>query len=238
MIKLFGFGPEFGVLDPSPFVIKIDIFMRMAGIQFEAVSGFGNIKNSPKGKLPYIDDGGRIVADSFFIQKYLEETYKVSLDAHLSEEQKATAHLIIKCLEGDFYWCMVRSRWLHEESWAMVKEAFFGSMPFPLKTLVPPIARRSVKKALLAQGMGKHSDEEMKEIAKDTLESLSVLLSDKECFFGAQPTTLDVTAYAFLAEFILSDFKNPLTELAKSYDNLVAYCERINAKYYGADSMG
>lgn len=59
MIKLYGFGKRFGVVDGSPFVVKVDLYMRMASIEFEVESDFNAIKKSPKGKLPFIEDGRR-----------------------------------------------------------------------------------------------------------------------------------------------------------------------------------
>ena len=61
MITLYGFGPAFGLPDPSPFVIKVEVLLKMAGLEFRTdANGF---RKAPKRKLPYIDDGGTIVAE-------------------------------------------------------------------------------------------------------------------------------------------------------------------------------
>jgi len=66
MITLYGFGPAFGLPDPSPFVTKAEVLLKMAGLEFRTdANGF---RKAPKRKLPYIDDGGTIVADSTFIR--------------------------------------------------------------------------------------------------------------------------------------------------------------------------
>ncbi len=232
MIKLFGFGSIFGIADPSPFVLKIDAYMRMAGIEFESFSDFSNLNKAPKGKLPYIDDSGLIVADSFFILAHLHKKYGAVLDESLSDEQKATSSLIIKSLDENFYWCIVYSRWLRDDTWPVVKEAFFSTMPFLIKQIVPLIARKGVKSAFVKHGMGKHNDEEIMQIAASTLENLSTLLANKTYFFGESASTLDAAAYAFLSQVTISTIDNPLGRLARKYGNLVAYCERIKQKYY------
>lgn len=236
MIKLFSFGPSFGVADPSPFVLKVDAYMRMCGIDFESVSSFGNLQRAPKGKLPYMEDDGEVIADSFFIMKHLKEKYGNSLDSDLSEEQKAVSQLITKSLDESLYWCLVYSRWLSEDTWPIVKETFFGGMPFPLKHIVPLIARRGVQSAFMKQGMGRHSHTEIMDIAETMLASLSTILAEKPYFFGDKPSTLDAVAYAFLAQLTISDLSNPLNERARGFTNLVSYCERIRQKYYEADS--
>lgn len=232
MIKLYGFGPQFGVADPSPFVLKIDAYLRMTGIEFETSPDFENLRKAPKGKLPFIEDGSETVCDSFFIIEYLRNKYHPSLDEWLSDEQRGIANLVIKSLDENFYWCIVYDRWISEDNWAVVKKAFFGGMPFPLKHIVPFIIRRNVKKALYTQGLGRHNEAEIKAISEHTLESLSMLLGGKPYFFGEQPCTLDAVAYGFLAQLTLTDFESPMDELAKKFENLVRFCERVQERYY------
>jgi glutathione S-transferase len=232
MIKLYGFGRCLGLADPSPFVLKVMTYMRMAGIEYKPLSSSSNLSRAPKGKLPYIDDEGEVVADSFFIVKFLKRKYGVDLDAHLSPEQAAISHLITKSLDENLYWCIIYSRWLDEETWLEVKQRFFGSMPFPLRIIVPFVVRRGVRSAFLRHGMGRHSDEEILEIAKESLESLSQLLGDKRYFFGDNPSGLDASVYGFVAQLVLVDLDNPMNRLAKSYGNLVEFCNRLDSQYY------
>ena len=125
MITLFSFGPQFGLIDPSPFVLKVDAYLRMTNIPFTSSPSFGNLQRSPKGKLPYIEDNGQLIADSFFILQYLKNQYNISLDEHLSTEQKALAHLVTKSIDENLYWCIVHSRWVRDDTWPTVKQAFF-----------------------------------------------------------------------------------------------------------------
>ena len=79
MIKLYGFGPAFGVLDASPFVVKVDLFLRMAGIEYQSFNDFNHIKQSPKNKLPFIVDGSEKIGDSHFILQFLTDKYQVHI---------------------------------------------------------------------------------------------------------------------------------------------------------------
>jgi len=66
MITLYSFGPGFGLPDPSPFVTKAEVLLKMAELPYRTdTTGF---KKAPKGKLPYIDDEGKMIADSTFIR--------------------------------------------------------------------------------------------------------------------------------------------------------------------------
>ncbi len=61
MITLYTFGPAFGLPDPSPFVMKAMMLLKLAGLDY--VEKRADVRRAPKGKLPYIDDDGTIVAD-------------------------------------------------------------------------------------------------------------------------------------------------------------------------------
>lgn len=232
MIKLYGFGNAFGVLDASPFVVKVDLFMKMAGIESEYIGDVNAIKKSPKSKLPYIDDNGEKVGDSAFILKYLTEKYHVKLDEHLTPEQKAQSVLYSNALDESLYWSLVYSRWVKEDTWPLVNEMFFGNMPAPLKWFLPNIIRKDVVKTLKRQGFGRHSEAELMVKADEQFSALSELLGEKQYFFGEQPSSFDADAYSALCEFISVDFFNSFNQQAKKYDNLVRYCQRIEAKYY------
>ena len=63
MITLYTFGPAFGLPDPSPFVMKAEVLLKMAKLPYrtEKVSNPGK---APKGKIPYIDDVGSEIRPS------------------------------------------------------------------------------------------------------------------------------------------------------------------------------
>ena len=232
MIKLYGFGKNLGLIDASPFVAKVHTFLKMANLQYETVSNPRNIGKSPKGKLPFIEDGDKTVGDSQLIIEYLTEKYAVDLDSHLSEQEKANAYLLGKSLDENLYWCLVWSRWQHEGTWQTVKNVFFKGLPFPISYIVPKILRKKVMKSLYAQGISRHSEQEIVEIAGHTFQALADLLADKPYFFGDKVSTFDATAYAFISSFNQATLENDINSKAKSFDNLQAYTDRIKQQYF------
>lgn len=89
MITLYAFGPMWGLPDPSPFVMKTGVQLKLAGLPF--VTERGGPATAPKGKLPFILDDGELVADSTFIRDHLERKYGLDLDADLTAVQRAQA---------------------------------------------------------------------------------------------------------------------------------------------------
>lgn len=233
MIKLYGFGSNFGLVDASPFVLKTDLYLRMTGVDYQMVYDFNMVRNAPKGKLPVIDDDGDLIPDSSFIIKHLKEKHNVDLDSHLSDEERGMAFLVTKSLEEHLYWCLLHSRWVRDESWTRLAPVLFGALPLPLRLLVPKVVRRSVIKACDGQGLGRHSEEEVMQIADESLSSLSKVLGDKPYFLGDKPSSLDAAAFGLLAQFMIANFDTPMADMAKTHSNLLGYCQRIHAEYYG-----
>src|SRR5438067_6975066 len=101
MITLFTFGPAFGLPDPSPFVTKAEVSLKMAGLPYRTDTT--GLSRAPKGKLPYIDDDGQRVADSTFIRLHIEKKYGFDFDRGLTAKQGATAWAFEKMVEEQLY---------------------------------------------------------------------------------------------------------------------------------------
>ena len=233
MIKVYQFAPAFGLPNASPFCMKLENYLRMSAIPFEiSPPAMSDFNKAPKGKMPYINDNGKMVADSFFIIEYLTATYGDKLDGWLNAEQKATSVAFQRLMEENLYWTVVHSRWAEPEGWALTKAAFFADMPAPLKWFVPALGRRGLLKAMHGHGMGRHSAEEIYAIGKRDVTALAEFLGGKTYFMGDQPCSLDATAYAFLANLVWSPVESPLTQHASQYPQLQTYCERMRKQYY------
>jgi len=236
MISLYSFGSSFGVMDPSPFVVKVDAFLRMAELPYEVKSGAHYLKKSPKGKLPFISIKQQaenlVIADSQNIIEHLTQSHSVTLDNFLSAEQQAQAYLLTKSLDENLYWCLVYSRWILEDTWPLANKAFFGKMPAPLRWFVPNLIRKSVRKNLHGQGTGRHSKAEILAIADKSFSALSKLLGEKDYFYGEQPCSFDATAYSILCQFISANCNNEFNDKARSYPNLLNFCQRIEQTLY------
>ncbi len=232
MIKLYTFGPAFGLIDPSPFVAKVHLFMTLNKIAFETESDARLLAKAPKKKFPVINDDGKIIADSSFILKHLSEKYKIDMDASLNDTQRATAYHIGKSLEENLYWCLVHSRWMNDDTWPIIKQQFFNDLPFPLNKIVPAVVRNGTRKRINGHGMGAHTDDEINAIANESFASVSTLLGNKAYLFGDTISTLDLIIFAQIGAFTLSIIDNKAARIAKEYDNLVGLTQRIQHAYY------
>lgn len=231
-MKLYGFGPALNVTDPSPFVLKIMLILKVAGLDFELVNGTQFLRTAPKGKLPYLEHNDETIGDSFFIEKYLNEQFDVDLDNHLTSKQKAVSELMRATLEERFYWCIVYFRWQYEGNWPTIKQTFFGNMPFPANVLVPKVARKNTLQQIHAQGLGRQSEAEIVTIADTLLHSFSDVLGSKAYVFGNAISRTDICLYAHLVQILRPEnLPSPLVQVTKKYQSLVDFCDRINETY-------
>ena len=231
VIKLIQFSPAFGLPNASPFCMKMETYLRMAALPFELVNR-GDVMKAPKRKLPYIDDGGTIVADTSFVIDYLKRRYGDPLDATLSALERAVAAAFQRLIEENLYWAVVHTRWAENAGWAKTREAFFGAMPVPLRWFVPALARRGILAEMRGHGMGRHSAAEIHAIGCRDVTAIADFLADQPYMLGAQPTSLDATAHAFLANLLWAPVDSPIQRHAQTRPTLEAYCQRMKKRYF------
>ncbi|MGP0089542.1 MAG: glutathione S-transferase family protein [Xanthobacteraceae bacterium] len=230
MITLYTFGPGFGLPDPSPFVMKAEVLLKMAGLPYRAdTTGF---RKAPKGKLPYIDDDGERIADSTFIRWHLEKKYRADFDRGLSAADRAVAWAFEKMAEDHLYWTIVEARWIDEANFAKGPIQFFRSVPAPMRPLVIAMVRRGVRKSLHAHGIGRHSSSQIVQLGTRSINAIADFLSDKPYFMGATASGVDASIFAFAAAALCRQFDTPLRTAAERHDNLQRYVSRMMMAYY------
>lgn len=230
MITLYGFGPAFGLPDPSPFVMKTDVQLKMSGLPYRCERG--GPRGGPKGKVPYVEDGGVRIGDSTFIRDYIEEAYGIDLDRALSSDEKARAWAIERMLEDHLYFALIHARWLDDTNFSKGPAHFFDALPEDTREQARNAAREGVRANLYFQGLGRHSDDEIVDLGVRTLRALSTILGRSAFLFGNEPSSADATAFGMVAGVLTPFFTTKLRERALKLGNLVEYNERMMARYY------
>lgn len=234
-LTLFTYGSSWEVPDISPFCTKLHTYLRMAEVPYER--GVGNPQQAPKGKLPYIKYNDELYADTHFIIKFLEKELSLSFGSDLTPEQKAISTAFQGMLEESFYFTAVYSRWVPTEAWKLYGPVLKGVLreagaPGFLTHLIVPMIRRGVRKMLMAQGMGRHTKQEVVAIATPQLDSISHYLGSKTFFFGNKPSPIDATVFAMLSAFRGSPIASPIKTHLESLPNLCQYHDHILQTYY------
>lgn len=230
MITLYSFGPMFGLPDASPFVTKAEVLLKMSGLPFTTdLKGFNK---APKGKLPYIRDKGRLIADSTLIRLHLENEHSIDFDKGLSPRHRGVAWAMEKLCEDHLYWIVLNDRWLDATNFEKGPARFFDGVPAPVRSLVKRLVRSKLRKALHAQGTGRHSLDEMNQLGERAVQALATTLGDQPYLMGHARCGADATVFAFMMGLLCPHFESPLRTTSERHENLVAYCERMKRELY------
>lgn len=234
-IQLYGYV-EFGELpDVSPFVVKLENYLRLAKVPYE--KRLGDVRKAPRKKLPYIVHAGQTVPDSQRIIEHLAAKGVCDLDDWLDDKQRAELFALRSMVETDLYFSVIlHFRWQLDAGWSQ----YGSSIGAVLRQsgvpafLVGPILR-SVRKATIAQalghGAGRRDTEENLAHARAmfrTLESF-VQRSEGPWWFGAKPSSADAILHAFVAGTIVPKLGLPIEKLADPHPRLRAWFEHVHA---------
>jgi glutathione S-transferase len=230
MIILAGGGAMWGLPEISPFVTKTEIHLKMAGLKYTKRQAMP--EESPKGQIPFIDDGGKLIGDSSFIRCHLEREYQVDLDEGLTPYGRATAMAIEMMVEHELAPAVGYFRWLTPENFERGPGMWFNDMPEVQREQMKRGLQEEVRKVMKARGIARHSDEEIVGLGVRSLRALEVFLGKKPFLMGDEPCGADAFVFATLAGAMTPFFPSPLRDEAIQFPTLVAYVQRMFDKFY------
>lgn len=228
-VTLYQFGGAFGLVSLSPFCTKLEAYLRLAGIDYQSKPG--DPRRAPKGKLPYARIGDELVGDSSLIVARLRAAFGDPLDGALEATQRAVGHLAQRTAEEHLYWGLLHVRWDDDRSWqGGFRDALAGLLPPLVRGFMPALLRRGVRQSLQAQGLGRHSAEEITAACAKDLDAFASLLDGRDFLLGDAPTSYDCPVYAMVEHLRVTPSDHPLRRALAERPSLGAYCERMNAR--------
>ena len=186
---------------------------------------------APKKKIPYVIIDGQEMGDSTLVIEHLAKTRGIDLDEGLSEKDKALDQAIWAMVDERTYWYGVYDRWLGA-GWPVISEAFFGATPSLLRPVFRAFAARAVKKQLWEQGTGRHSADEILEMAKRDIAALAAIVGYGPYVHGGKIRTIDTAVFLIIVNLTHVTVNTPMTQAARAHANLVAYAQRIFDQYF------
>jgi len=218
--------------------MEIETWLRMAKLPYQnVVATVQNFSLAPKGKIPFIEYKGKLVGDSNLIIEMFKKQEGIDLDASLSASERAISHAFRRMIKENIYWAGIHIRYDIPENWQGFREVL-GSTLFT-DPVTPeqwqPVAE-GIRKTMLArmsgQGIGVHNSEEIDQIITADLQSLSDFLADKPFFMGEEPTTLDVTAYSHIGNFLKPPYASPIVDYLRQLPNLCQHYDRMINRFF------
>lgn len=227
MIVLHQFAPSFGLVNVSPFCLKLESWLRLAGLPYRVEQVY-DLAAAPKGKAPFIDDGDRRIGDSGLIIAHLRQTRGIDPDSRLTPAQRGYARAIEAMLEDRLYFAALHDRWMEPTHWPIVRDGLLAGLPDEIAEAV----RGDQRARLIGHGIGMHEPAEIYAIADADLAALADALGGQPFLFGERPVGVDCTAFASVHGIIGPSFEGPLRQSALRHANLVAYEARMRARLF------
>jgi glutathione S-transferase len=230
MLKLLTFRGGFDEPSLSPFCLKAMILLDLAGQPWQPEWTDMPPKES-YGKLPALRTPDGLIADSGFIQNWLEKQ-GADLFPGLGPRQRAQAHAIIRMVEENLRLGLAHERWLRDDNWARLQKDVFGGMPAPLRLVIPGRIRKGIRIWLTKAGMARFSEADRLRNLSADLDALDMLLGDDPWFFGTRPTALDAAVLPMLSGLDTLPSDSGLRRAIRERERLMAYIHRGRAQLY------
>ncbi|KAL4423129.1 hypothetical protein ABPG77_004812 [Micractinium sp. CCAP 211/92] len=231
-------SPGRPVCSNSSFVTKVEAFLRFGGVrEYPKMVAYPDA--SPKAQLPFIERGGQRIGDSHFILKHLVSSGTISAEVEFPPGARArtTALAVARMCDTDLAAAVVYYRFVDDEGWARCKHELLGAFRLPpgVGWLVGRVVRKQSLRRVVEQGFGRHSASDRLALVAHELSALSTLLGDRTFLFGRVPYAVDASAFGVLDQMAARELNPDLTDLLERHANLVAYRERIRARFFGRD---
>lgn len=232
MIEFFKFPSQFGMRDASPFVLKLETYLRLAGIEYSTTEE-ADPRKAPKGKMPFIKDGDKTIADSSLCIVYLKDKYGDPLRKGFTPEQHGIGHAVKTMIEERTYWVLVNHRWMDEDNQIVIRDAWFGMIPAFIRGFIFGKIIKGMKRDMHGHGIGRHSVAEINAFGLADVKAVENVLGDKAYLLGDKPSEYDASVYGLLANFMSKPFPFSVSEYIENSKTLTAYIARVEKKAFG-----
>lgn len=189
----------------SPFCGKVRRILRFKGLPFEVVDYNGIRARQARrltapGKLPVLEDGGEMIADSTAIAAHLERRHPEPSLWPNTEADRHLAHFFEDWADESLYWFEVYFRFSDPESAERAVEFLCQGRPAWEKRVLRIAASRMYKRKLDAQGLGRYPRAEVERRFFAHLDHLEGRLAKRHHLAGPTASIADLAVASQIAE--------------------------------------
>jgi glutathione S-transferase len=229
-LTVHGGWAAFGVPDFSPACLKLKTYLRMTDVAYK--TKLGDPRKAPTKKIPYITQDDVARGDSGLILEYLKKKHGDPLDGQLTPAQHALGHLVRRTCEESLYWPVLYTRWADDRAFAELAPQFKSIVPPVIGGLIVGMIRKDTLRQAWAQGVARHTAENVHAHGKADVDALAAILGDKPYLLGDTPTSYDAALFGSMANVLAFPGDSPISKHAHGKANLVAYVDRITRRYW------
>jgi glutathione S-transferase len=214
----------------SPFVLQVSRALKLAKLPFEHrhVSIFKVKELNPKRQLPVLLVGDEKVADTTAILHRIEQLAPGSMTGGLDARGIAEAWLWEEFADTALYGHVLATRWADDRGWPVPRQAFFGSIPAPIRGLIASAVRKKTMTALVGRDFTRGGIEACHARLYRVLDDLDARAPDAGFWLGPRACAADLGLFAHLHSLRLPMVAYQAQEIAKR-TRLNRYLDRVDA---------
>ncbi|OXA55142.1 failed axon connections homolog [Folsomia candida] len=215
----------------SPFVVKLETWMRMAKIPYETDLTLADA-HGPKGRFPWISLNGQHLGDSHLIIDFLKKKFNIQLGDEYSKEQLAIGATIRIMMDDHFFWGIALYRYVYG-SFSSLRQVMGKFVPAWRTWLLRLYMGTQFSTRSKGHGIGLHSWKEIEQLTLQDLKLLSELLGNKKYILGDTPCEYDASVFGHLVQVMWGSPGSIYQEaVEKDLKNLKYYTIRIKETFY------
>ncbi|MGQ0619264.1 MAG: iIsoprene-epoxide--glutathione S-transferase [Panacagrimonas sp.] len=235
MIHLYGSVPGWTVPCLGPMTTKVSYFLTLSEIPFEfKPADLSQLdRDSPNGKVPFVDDEGTRIADSMLIIEHLRRRFGDRLGEGVTLREQGTMLAFNRLIDEHLYWiAVIQPRYVADADWQYYLRLIAGTDDIsPELQAFGDAWRGRVLKGYENGGWTRLPKETLYARARQDVDALSDVLGDRPFFMGDCPRWIDASVLAILRHVIDAPFSFDTRHYAAGKRNLIAYMERMKARY-------
>jgi glutathione S-transferase len=231
-LRVFVFSPAFGLPTLGPFALKLEVWLRMAGIEYERVFE-DDTRKGPKGKNPWVEIDGERMGDTELIIERLSGERGVDLDGWLSSEQRALATAVTRMVEEHLHQVVEWELFVHEDGWRVTETHFDTIVPRLVGGMIKKMVRKQFARQLHARGLARHAPEVIAAMGRRDLEALEVFIGEGPYLFGDRPCTADAAVFGQIGVLSRVPADTPAMSYVRESEVLKRYCDGILREWFG-----
>lgn len=230
----------------SPFVTKVELRLRLANLSYKTECG--SLKQSPKGKFPYVvftdpeTSNSTSLSDSTLIISDLVQQGRLpDINAALTPLQRAQDLALRALLEDKLYFYHSYERFIL--NYYTMRDYVLEGFSLPLRIIIGQLMYRNTSATLHGQGTGRFSPEEIAAFRLQIWESFSDLLtaskrnakSKTKPFWllgGEGPSEADMVLFGFVVSVMYCTAAPDSQKVVREFPIVLEYAGRIHDAYF------
>ena len=215
----------------SPFCLKLESWLRLAGLPYTLMEGH-ELHGSSKRALPrIISESGRTMEGLRRVMLHVRSEARTDPDSWLSTDERvfsqAVGHLYADWLVPAMVWL----GWVQEESWPGLRAICLSQEGDTLPATTDPL-RDHLTLRISELALREDERPKVEELVLREIESLADFLGSKPFFFGDQPSSVDCTLFALMVVSASAPAESPLAQFAQSSYRIGDYVRRMITRLY------